>query len=143
MGQDRGWYPVRGRSGGPIYRGFARFAHFLRERACAHATILKWVRGCQPLAGPGGSVSTHFRKRRSSFFLSHRADPPGAAPSLFQRPKDQIKLYHELRGINSVITRAIRYGQCARQTLMLPASSRLGLLLMPTHPKQVFGGVVS
>lgn len=143
MGQDRGRYPMGGSLGGPTYRAFARFAHFLREPACAHATILKWGRGCQPLAGPGGPVSIHLRKRRSSFFLSHRADPPGAAPSLLQRPKDQIKLYHELRGINSVIIRAIRYGQCPRQTLMLPASSRLGLLLMPTHPKQVFGGVVS
>lgn len=143
MGQDRGQYPMGGRSEGPTYRAFARFAHFLREPAYAHATILKWGRGCQPLVGPGGSVSIHLRKRRSSFFLSHRADPPGAAPSLLQRPKDQIKLYHELRGINSVITRAIRYGQCPRQTLMVPASSRLGLLLMPTHPKQVFGGVDS
>lgn len=131
-----GWYPLEaGWKAHP--RAFSCSPFFFREPAGAHTPPGNlWL-------APGGSVSRHLRRKRTSFFFSHRANPPWAAKSLLQRPKDQIKLCHKLRGINNVTTSMIRYEQCPSKNLMFPASTCSCLPLMPIQSKAGFLGQLS
>lgn len=85
MGRDEGWYPSGGKSGVPSTAPLPVSQVFTQSQpvlTLLQATILKWGRGCQLLAGPGGSLSIHLRKKGSHLFLTHRAEAKSPGKTL-------------------------------------------------------------